>query len=321
VKIFLTGATGFIGSHFLKHCLAAGHSMTCSVRSTKQADAIRALGASPWEGDLQNPVELSSALAGFDVLIHAAGCRDVAAPTELLEQSNTLLTQCLVDAAAKAGVSQLIYMSAASVAMGDPMPLLNISESSPIMLRDYLPYTRSKALAEAYVLAVQQSAMKVVVLRPSFVWGKGDSIDTEIGPAANRGQFGWFSQGHYPFATCSIANLCDALQLAMQSTQSGGVFHISDGEPVDFRVFMSERLGVGGYRIPTLSVPRKLAWWLGAFTETGWKYLPMPGKPPLVREMVRLMGFPFTVSTERAKRELGYRAAHSIEEGMSHIAP
>jgi nucleoside-diphosphate-sugar epimerase len=313
VKIFLTGATGFIGSHFLQHALAAGHEMTCSVRSPKQAADMRVLGAMPWEGDLQNQDELSLALAGFDVLIHAAGCRDLAAPPELLGQSNTILTQCVVDAAAKVGVPRFIYISAASVAMGDPMPLLNVTESSPIVLRDYLPYTRSKALAEGYVLAVQQTAMKVVVLRPSFVWGKGDSIDTEIGPASNRGQFGWFSQGHYPFATCSIANLCDALQLAMQYTQSGCVFNISDGEPVDFRVFMSERLKASGFRVPTLSVPRKLAWWLGAFTETGWKYLPMPGKPPIVREMVRLMGFPFTVSIERARRELGHLAAHSIE--------
>jgi len=320
VKIFLTGATGFIGSHFLKHCLAAAHSMTCLVRSPQQADAIRALGASPWEGDLQNSGELSLALAGFDVLIHAAGCRDLAAPAGLLEQSNTVLTQRVVDAAVKAGVARFIYISAASVVMGDPTPLLNTTESSPIVLRNYLPYTRSKALAEASVLAVQQTSMKVVVLRPSFVWGKGDSIDAEIGPASNRGQFGWFSQGHYPFASCSIANLCDALQLAMQYTQSGSVFNISDAEPVDFRVFMSDRLKASGFRVPTLSVPRKLAWWLGAFTETGWKYLPMPGKPPLVREMVRLMAFPFTVSIERARFELGYLAAHSIEARMFDIA-
>lgn len=320
MKIFLTGATGFIGSHFLKHGLAAGHSMTCAVRSPKQADSIRALGALPWEGDLQNPRELSLALAGFDVLIHAAGCRDLTARPEVLEQNNTILTQRVVDAAAKAEVHQFIYISAASVVMSDPTPLLNTTESSPIVLRDYLPYARSKALAEASVLSVQQSAMKVVVLRPSFVWGRGDSVDTEIGPASNRGQFGWFSQGRYPFASCSIANLCDALEYAMQYTESGRVFNISDQESVEFRAFMSRRLEVSGFRVPTLSVPRKLAWWLGAFTENGWKYLPMPGKPPLVREMVRLMGFPFTVSIERAKRELGYLAPYSIEAAMSNIA-
>jgi len=319
VKIFLTGATGFIGSHFLKHCLAAGHSVTCSVRLAKQADAIRALGASPWEGDLQNHRELSLVLAGFDVLIHAAGCRDLTAPADLLLQSNVRLTQTLVGAAAAAKVAQFIHISAASVVMSNPTALLNVTESAPITPQKYLPYTCSKAIAEASVLAAQQTAMRVVVLRPSFIWGKGDIIDTEIGSASNCGQFGWFSQGHYPFATCSIANLCDALQLAMQHTQSGSVFNISDRDPVDFRVFMSERLKAGGFHVPTLSVPRKLAWWLGAFTETGWTYLPMPGKPPIVREMVRLMAFPFTVSIERAKRDLGYLGRHSIEAGMSDI--
>lgn len=319
MKIFLTGATGFIGSHFLKDCLAAGHSMTCSVRSAKQADAIRPLGGSPWDGDLQNQDELSLALAGYDVLIHAAGCRDLTASADLLLQSNVRLTQTLVDAAIAANVAQFIYISAASVVMSNPTALLNVTESAPITLQNYLPYTRSKAIAEASVLVAQQTAMRVVVLRPSFVWGKGDSIDTEIGPASNRGQFGWFSQGHYPFAICSIANLCDALQRAMQHTQSGCVFNISDREPVDFRAFMTQRLEVSGFQVPTLSVPRKLAWWLGTFTETGWTYLPMPGKPPIVREMVRLMGFPFTVSIERAKRELGYLGRHSIKEGMSNI--
>ena len=285
-----------------------------------QADAIRALGASPWEGNLQNQDELRLALAGCDVLIHAAGCRDLTTPANLLLQSNVSLTKTLVDAAATAKVAQFIYISAASIVMGKPADLFNVAESAPITPEAYLPYTRSKAIAEASVLAAPQTAMRVVVLRPSFVWGKGDSIDTEIGPASNRGQFGWFSQGHYPFATCSIANLCDALQLAMQHTKSGCVFNISDREPLDFRAFMSERLRVGGYQVPTLSVPRKLAWWLGAFTETGWTYLPMPGKPPIVREMVRLMGFPFTVSIERAKHELGYLGDHSIEAGMSNIA-
>lgn len=320
MKIFLTGATGFIGSHFLKHCLAAGHSVTCSVRSPRQAHAIRVLGAAAWEGDLQNYGEISLALAGMDVLIHAAGCRDLTAPANLLLQSNVSLTQALVDAAVTAKVAQFIYISAASVVMSKPAALFNVTESAPITPQPYLPYARSKAIAEASVLAARQTTMRVVVLRPSFVWGKGDSIDTQIGPASNRGQFGWFSQGHYPFASCSIANLCDALQLAMQHTQSGSVFNISDREPVNFRVFMSARLKAGGFRVPTLSVPRKLAWWLGAFTETGWTYLPMPGKPPIVREMVRLMGFPFTVSIERAKRDLGYLGHHSIEAGMSNIA-
>jgi nucleoside-diphosphate-sugar epimerase len=259
-------------------------------------------------------------MAGVDCVIHAAGCRDLAGPKWAFEKSNIELTQHLLSAATQAGVNQFIHISAASIAMGEAMAMTNVSESVALSLRDELPYTRSKVLAERSVLAAGESGMKVLVLRPSFVWGDGDSIDTEIGPASNRGQFGWFSQGRYPFATCSIANLCEALQRAMQHSRSGCIFNISDRESLDFRVFMSKRLELGGFRVPTLSVSRKLAWRLGTFTETGWKYLPLPGKPPIVREMVRLMGFPFTVSIEQAKQELGYLAPHSIEAGMLEIA-
>jgi nucleoside-diphosphate-sugar epimerase len=320
VKIFLTGATGFIGSHILDSCLAQGHRLVCLVRSSAQANLIEAKGAQAWVSSTNDQSSLVKALAGMDVLIHAAGCRDLAGPVLAFEHSNIDLTRSLVEAAIQVGVKQFIYISAASLVMSEPMPILNATESYPVRIRDYLPYTRSKVLAEQTVLAAKNSAMRVVILRPSFVWGNGDSVDREIGPASNRGQFGWFSQGHYPFATCSIANLCDALQGAMLYSQSGHIFNVSDREPIEFRAFMQQRLEAGGYRVPTFSVPRALAWRLGAFTENGWKYLPMPGKPPIVREMVRLMGFAFTVSIERANHELGYTAPHSITAGMQAIA-
>ena len=320
MKIFLTGATGFIGSHFLDNCLAEGHTAICLVRSSAQVNYIEAKGAQAWVISPGDHVDLVEALAGMDVLIHAAGCRDLAGPVSAFEDSNIDLTRSLVDAASQAGVKQFIYISAASLVMSEPTAILNVTESFPARIRDYLPYTHSKVLAEQTVLAAKNSAMRVVILRPSFVWGSGDSVDGEIGPASNRGQFGWFSQGRYPFATCSITNLCDALQRAMLYTQSGSVFNISDREPIEFRAFMQQRLEAGGYRVPTFSLPRRLAWWLGAFTENGWKYLPMPGKPPIVREMVRLMGFPFTVSIERANQELGYTAPYSIATGMQAIA-
>lgn len=293
--------------------------MVCLLRSPSQVHAIEAKGAQAWVNSSGDQANLATAMAEVDCVVHAAGCRDLSGPKWAFEKSNIELTQNLLSAATQAGVNQFIHISAASVAMGEAMAMTNVSESAALSLRDELPYTRSKVLAEESVLAAGESGMKILILRPSFVWGDGDSIDTEIGPASHRGQFGWFSQGRYPFATCSIANLCDALQRAMQHTQSGCIFNISDREPLEFRAFMSQRLELGGFRVPTLSVPRKLAWWLGAFTETGWKYLPLPGKPPIVREMVRLMGFPFTVSVERANHELGYLAPHSIEAGMAHL--
>ena len=251
-----------------------------------------------------------------DVVIHAAGCRDLTQSPMNLEIANVKLTQSVWDAASRAGVKRFIHISAASVVMQSPCSLLNVDETQSAVQTDYLPYSASKAKAEKWLLNARVVSMKLLILRPSFVWGLGDSVDKEIGPKVNRGQFGWFSQGHYLFSTCSIANLCHALDKALVYGGTSFLFFISDSEPVEFRSFMLSRLNAGRYSIPHFSISRRMAWRLAFFTETGWKYLPMPGRPPLVREMVRLLGYPFTVSIDNARSDLGYRAPYAIEDCM-----
>jgi nucleoside-diphosphate-sugar epimerase len=158
------------------------------------------------------------------------------------------------------------------------------------------------------------------VLRPAFVWGQGDLVDRQIGPAANHGKFGWFNQGEYLYSSCYIGNLCEAISLAVQSSVRAEAFFIADNETLRFRDWMTQRLRVGHYRVPTFSIPRALAWPFARFTENGWNYLPLKGDPPLVREAVRATGYPLTLSIEKAKRILSYRAPYSIEEGMAAIA-
>lgn len=319
MKVFLTGAAGFIGNHFLEDLVQHRYEVICSVRTSEQVERIKLSGAVPWIGDLHDSLVLRPVLQGMDAVIHAAGCRDLTRSKTDFEINNVRLTQSVLSAASAAGVRQFIFISAASVVMQEPRALINADESGGTTRQDYLPYSSSKAAAEALVLNLNSENMRTVVLRPSFVWGRGDAVDGAIGPASHRGQFGWFSQGRYPFATCSIANLCDALNKALLYAGQSTAFFISDREPLEFREFMLSRLKAGGYQAPRFSIPRRLAWWLAAFTENGWNHLPLPGKPPLVREMVRLMGYPFTVSIEKARTQLGYEAPHAIEEQMRII--
>jgi nucleoside-diphosphate-sugar epimerase len=159
-----------------------------------------------------------------------------------------------------------------------------------------------------------------VILRPAFVWGLGDLVDRQIGPAANQGKFGWFNQGEYFYSSCYIGNLCDAICLALQSSASAEAFFIADNEIMSFRGWMTQRLEAGRYRVPTLSIPRTVAWPLARFTENGWNYLPLKGDPPLVREAVRTTAYPFTLSIEKAKRMLLYKPTYTIAAGMQAIA-
>ena len=79
------------------------------------------------------------------------------------------------------------------------------------------------------------------------------------------------------------------------------------------------RLNAGRYKVPTLSISRSLARPLARFTENGWKYLPLSGDPPLIREMVHLMAYPFSVSIQKAQDQLAYAPIYDIEAGMLEI--
>jgi nucleoside-diphosphate-sugar epimerase len=102
----------------------------------------------------------------------------------------------------------------------------------------------------------------------------------------------------------------------LQSTLTQESFFISDGPPMQFRQWMTMRLKAGHYKVPTLSIPRYFAKPLARFTENGWKYLPLRGEPPLIREMVHLMAHPFSVSIQKAKDQLGYEPLYAMGDGM-----
>jgi nucleoside-diphosphate-sugar epimerase len=237
---------------------------------------------------------------------------------ELLE-TNLLMTQNILESAKQAGVAQFIYMSDASVAKAPSISNLEVCESRALPSLQKFPYSHSKSLAEEHVLAAGDEFLRTISLRPASIWGKGDLIDRILGKAANANKFGWFDQGDYPFSTCYIQNICEAVKKSLLSASNRESFFISDGPAAPFRQWMTRRLKAGHYKVPVLSIPRSLAWPLARFTENGWKYLPLRGEPPLIREMVHLMAHPFSVSIAKAQEQLAYVPLYGMEEGMLEI--
>jgi len=320
MHIFLTGAYGFIGSHLLNRLLSDGHQVLCHVRALHQVALLEAKGAEVWLGDLHDISSLSLALKGMDSIVHCAAVKTLWKSERLLQDVNVQMTKNMLTAAKQSRVKQFIYMSDASILKTKSLLNIPVNESSPIPDLNGLPYLQSKATAEQYVLANGSPELRTIALRPAWVWGQGDQVDRSLGQAAKLGKFGWFSQGNYPYATCYIENLCEAVVKALQSPVSQEAFLIADDETMDFRQWMSRRLSIGGYPIPSLSIPRSLAWLLARFTENGWNYLPLQGDPPLIREIVYLMAYPFSISNQRAKAILGFEPPYSIKAGFEELS-
>jgi len=319
MKILITGATGFIGRHLVSRLLEVGCSVSATARSEADAEALNQRGINTTQIDPLLKNDLSSLVRGHDCVIHCAAHVGLWGPKSLYENLNIQLTKRLVEAATQESIGKFIYMSCANVVLNDPVPIENATEDMPICHQDSLRYAYSKAQAEQLVMSSASKYLTAIALRPALVWGTGDMIDRQIGPAADRGQFGWFGHGRYPYSTCYIGNLCQAVLQVLTGNVSGGVFFIRDEEQLNLREFLSARLQAGGYAVPTLSIPLAVAWPLARFTENGWNYLPLKGEPPLVREAVRTMGYPFTVSINGAKNAFDYRALYSVAEGMAVI--
>src|SRR5207302_4184441 len=111
VKVALTGATGFVGSHLFDVLRERGADVTCLVRGPEQAEALRAAGAKLVTGSLEDDIALRALADGAHVLYHVAGAVTSAGQNDRLERVNLQGTEAVVRAAAAAGVPRLVYVS------------------------------------------------------------------------------------------------------------------------------------------------------------------------------------------------------------------
>jgi nucleoside-diphosphate-sugar epimerase len=192
MKIFLTGASGFVGSHLLQSLVAAGHQVLAHYRSPQSLNSQSQPNLQVWSGDLNDVHSLAKQLQGIDSLIHCAAEMKLWNSKKTLHETNLLMTEHILKAAKQAGVSQFIYMSDASVAKDPSIPNLDVCESRALPSLEKFAYSHSKSLAEQSVLSAGDESFRTISLRPASIWGKGDLIDRILGKAANSNQFGWY---------------------------------------------------------------------------------------------------------------------------------
>ena len=161
-RIFLTGGSGFVGSHVLPALLEAGHEVVALARTPRAAAVIsqrnvpHAARLTTRIGDVTDPATLPAALAGCDAVVHLVALpRDWKKGADLL-RVNTAGTESLIAAASAAGVTRFVHLGA-----------LGVQD------REELHYAKSKARAER---AVRESSLDWTILKPSLIWGERDGF-------------------------------------------------------------------------------------------------------------------------------------------------
>jgi len=320
VNVLVTGASGFLGGHVVRHLLDAGHSVRALVRPTSDRSDLQQVPCVV--GDLDVPATLLHAVDGVDAVVHAAAKVDDAGSRQDFMRTNVSGTQALLRAARPAGVRRFVFISSPSVVMHG-RDQRDIDESTPYPHRFLHPYAETKALAEQAVLAARGAGFETVCLRPRGIWGPGDwsgPLPRLLGRMA-RGRLPDVSGGRQVLADlCYVGSVAHGVERALLSDAAdGGTYFLTDDDPVDVWAFahhLAERLDLSP---PRRRLNPRLARALARGVETAWR---APGlrdrSPPLSRYGLALISRTHTYDISAARRDLDYAPVVSREQGLEH---
>lgn len=316
---FVTGGSGFVGSRLIALLVGRGWTVRALARSPEAVAAISRLGAVPIQGDLIDGAALRAGMAGCDVAFHVAAHFKLWGSRALFDLINVAGTNAIVEAAAAIdSVRRVIGVSAAAVVMGDPEPMLEADETRPLQTRVFAPYAASKAEGERVLLAAngRRPNFETIAIRPPFIWGDGMPMLDHLVETVRAGRFQWVDGGGQAMSTCHVGNLCDALLLAADRGRGGEAYFVSDGANGTLKSVISALLATRGVQPPDRSVAFPVAWTMAGTMGAIWRTLRLSGEPPITRQMLRLIGKPFTIRIDKARAELGYTPRIDFASGL-----
>jgi nucleoside-diphosphate-sugar epimerase len=315
-NVFVTGGSGFIGGRLIRRLVTDGHRVRALVRSDAAERAVAASGAEPVRGDVTDVRSLPTAVRGCELAFHAAARVGEWGPLREFEAVNVDGTAALVHACRAEGVRRLVHVSTEAVLLAGG-PLVNVDETAPLRPDSKSPYCSTKARAEQLVRDASGDGLETVCVRPRFVWGAGDTtVLPSLADAVRAGKFAWIGGGGHLTSTTHVDNAVEGLALAAERGRPGGVYFVTDGEPVVFREFVTRLLGTQGIEPPERSVPLPPAMRGAAMGEAMWRVLPLRGSPPLTRMAVWVSALETTIDISLARSELGYEPVRTIDDGL-----
>jgi dihydroflavonol-4-reductase len=307
MKAFVTGATGFLGSHVARVLGEQGADLRLLVRSTSNLRNLEGIKAETATGDLRDSSSLEKGMSGCDTVFHVAAdyrlwVRD---PAEMY-RSNVDGTKAILDAARKNGVRRMVYTSSVATVgfTGNGHPA---DEGSPVSLADMIgPYKRSKFMAEQLAMEAGGSGMQVVVVNPTTPVGEQDVKPTPTGRIVVD-----FLKRRFPAYVETGLNLVDVRECAVGhvvALEKGrpGERYILGGENLTLKQILDKLGEISGLPSPKVKLPYVFAFATGIVDEAITGRL-LHREPRATVDSVRMGKKKMFASCAKAERELGWK--------------
>lgn len=345
---FVTGAGGFLGKAICLRLLAAGIKVTGFARG--HYPELEALGVVMLQGDLVNKDLLQQAMQGCDIVFHVASKAGVWGDRDSYFCPNVKGAANVIAACKALKIDKLVYTSTPSVTFAG-QDESGIDESTPYATRFLNHYAHSKAIAEKMMLDANQVgdmplenpdvtqvssqvttqatapyALKTVALRPHLIWGPGDPH--LVPRVLSRGRLGKLKLvgredklvDTIYIDNAAYAHVLAALELCQAKPKcQGKAYFLSNDEPITMAEMINLILACDALPPVTKRVPQSVAYVVGAVLESVHYLLKKQEEPMMTRFVARQLSCSHYFDISAARRDLGYRALVSINQGMARL--
>jgi nucleoside-diphosphate-sugar epimerase len=319
MRVFLTGATGFIGSEVARRLLERGDDVRVLVRSPEKAAWLADLGCQIVPGDVSDYDSMCADLFGADAAIHVAAIYEIGVPKSRHQEmwaTNVKGAENLFRAAMAAGVPKIVYVSTIAAFGNTRGQTVDETYEHP---GDSYTSVYEQTKVEAHRLAVRLAAERdapIVIVQPGVVYGHGDHSDT--GTMIDKLLDGKLPA--LPFPDLGIVavhrdDVADGIILALDKGVAGESY-VLGGEITRMRDFLNTLAEVAGKRAPKRAVPTGL---IKLSAPLGRVIGPAMGFGPNLKEMISSAhGVTFWAKDDKARRELGY-SPRPLEQGFKDL--
>jgi nucleoside-diphosphate-sugar epimerase len=312
LRVLVTGATGFIGSHLVEALLQKGVQVRCLVRKTSDLSWLKNLPIEVFRGNCNDKASLEGAVKGVDQVFHLAGVTKAVEEKTYFEV-NALGTENLIHACLENNprLQKFVYVSSQAAAgpCQDGGKKRESDRCEPVSV-----YGHSKRMGEEFALA-HSHEIPLLILRPSAVYGPRDRDIYAFFKLLSKRIKPCLAGQDQHISLCYVKDMIQAILLATEAQESNGeIFFLSDGH--DYRLeeigdIFAQAMGITPFSI---RIPEWVIFGMASFSEYLSK---LSGKPPLfnkgkVEEMIQKN---WVCDITKAKTLLGFEPQFKLSQG------
>jgi nucleoside-diphosphate-sugar epimerase len=310
MRAFVTGGSGFIGSHLIESLLSRGLEVRALAHRSPLPSADR-LEVIP--GDICDRERLGRALEGVDILFHLASALGSAViGLKEFRRINILGTERILEAASRSGVGRAIHVSSAGIFGAVKKGELATESSPPAPIT---VYDKTKLEGERVAIGFSGESMKVVVIRPGWVYGPRDRRTFKLIEAVCSGRFIMVTRGSGLQTPVYIDDLIKGVQLAARQGKKGEIYHLAGGEIMTVRDMVWAITLACGKKPSRFFIPLLPARLAALLLEAA--YTPRRKEAPLNRSKLSFFIHSKPLSIEKARLDLGFRPEVDFQSGIT----